>query len=176
MLSVTKRASEIFLLVLLVLAIGAQVRKRAFSESVPEPKPGLLAGERVEAPAGVDFGRREQTLLITLAPKCSYCVESLPFYRRLSALPSGARDRVQLVGLVRHPEDLAAEARSLDQYRVALDQLVQWDFRSMGVYGTPTLVLLGPGGQVRKVWRGLLSAREEVEVLSTLHGKRERGR
>jgi len=46
------------------------------------------------------------------------------------------------------------------------------DFRSLHIYGTPTIALVDSSGKVRKIWKGMLSKDQEHEILEVVqHGR-----
>lgn len=162
------RVLELVIGLLLVAAVASQITYRRGDEASAEPVRGVLPGDVLEVPASIDLGRRERTLLLSLSPHCPFCIDSMGFYRRLSRLPPEVRDRLQMIGAVRDPEEVELETRALAQQGVELDALILWDFKKAGIAGTPILTLIRPDGRVEAVWRGMLMPEEEAEALEAI--------
>jgi hypothetical protein len=106
-------------------------------------------------------------LLVFLRSSCSFCTESMPFYKQLreSAATSGARWRLYFVS-DEPPSALVAYLRSggVDGATV-----LSGAFPS-AIRGTPSLVLLDGRGAVKASWQGVASRRQESGILSLLNG------
>jgi hypothetical protein len=89
----------------------------------------------------------------------------MPFYQRLARnIQDSSSGRVQLVGLT---TDLLSQGKSyLDSFGLSVASLVSTKPESLGVSGTPTLLLVDSTGTIHRIWRGKLSASVEAEVLS----------
>lgn len=129
----------------------------------PQPRQAkALTGSTVQLP-GVDFTRHEKTLLITISTTCHFCNDSEPFYRQL----------VQTDGLKTHliavlPQS-QSEAESYVHSSIAPSlQVVSASLDSMGVSGTPTLLLVDGNGKVVKAWVGILDDAGQKQVQSQL--------
>jgi hypothetical protein len=63
------------------------------------------------------------------------------------------------------------EAREyLDRHEIKVDEVRSDSLRSIGVTGTPTILLVNENGVVSNYWRGKLSPEKEAEVLAKLAG------
>jgi hypothetical protein len=122
------------------------------------------AGAKVSLP-GVDWSNNNQTLLLVLQKGCHFCTESAPFYQRLVRETAG-RGNVHLIAVL--PQETDEGKKYLDDLGVAIGEVKQAQLDSIGVYGTPTLILVNNQGVVITSWVGKLSADGEAEVLSRL--------
>jgi thioredoxin-related protein len=122
------------------------------------------AGARVSLP-GVDWSGNDQTLLVVLQKGCHFCSESAPFYQRLVRETAG-RGNIHLVALL--PQAPDESRKYLDDLGVAIEDIKQGELDSVGVRGTPTLILINNQGAVMTSWVGKLSADGEAEVLRRL--------
>jgi len=106
----------------------------------------------------------DATVVLALATDCSYCEQSLPFYQALLATrPFG---RFRAVAIFPEPVSLATEY--LRARELSPDEIRQANLLNIGVIGTPTVMVLGATGSVRKSWPGLLSPDAQLEIVDTL--------
>lgn len=130
------------------------------------PNPGVSPGTLLALPLSYDFASKERTLILALQEGCSYCEESMPFYRELSAIVTPDCSDVGIVAALPHPR-LASDSL-LARYGLDLPRLTDVSLESLGVPGTPTLMLVDPSGKVLDVWVGRLSREREREVMAAL--------
>ena len=121
-------------------------------------------GSKVSLP-GVDWSGNKQTLLVVLQKGCHYCSESAPFYQRLTREMAG-RGNIHLIAVL--PQTIDESKKYLDELGVAIEDVKQAALDSIGVGGTPTLILVNNQGVVMNAWVGKLSADNEAGVLRQL--------
>jgi hypothetical protein len=121
-------------------------------------KPGEFLGEV----PGTDWSKHDRTLVIALKIGCTYCEQSMPFYRKLSEMEANT----QLV--VVFPDKKEAVENYLAMHKLRIRAISGLPLKSLKVGGTPTLILLDGNGRVLRSWAGLLSARGEEDVLKHL--------
>ena len=68
------------------------------------------------------------------------------------------------------PQPVEETRKYLDGEGVHVDEVRQAAPESIGVAGTPTLLLVDARGKVSDVWRGKLQPDEEEKVIATLRG------
>lgn len=132
------------------------------SQTSRRPNPGIPPGTNLSL-EGVDWTRNGRTVLLALSSRCHFCTESAPFYQRLAQQRSKAR----LIALVPHTVDEGK--RYLDELKVEVDEVRQVPFGTLGVRGTPTIILVGDQGSTIKSWVGKLTSNTEAEVLAALN-------
>lgn len=110
---------------------------------------------------GIDWAKSEQTLLLALSSTCHFCSESAPFYRQLVKERGSS---VRIIAVL--PQSVQAGRDYLNRLGVSVDDVMQVEFNSLGVKGTPTLILADSNGVVLDSWVGKLPSSEEAEVLS----------
>jgi thioredoxin-related protein len=125
------------------------------------------AGAKVSLP-GVAWSNNNQTLLLVLQKGCRFCTESAAFYQRLVRETAG-RGSIHLIAVL--PQTPDESKKYLDELGVAIEEVKQAELDSIGVHGTPTLILVNNQGVVMTSWAGKLSADGEAEVLRWLHEK-----
>jgi hypothetical protein len=129
------------------------------------PDRRVPAGSKVSLP-DVDWSGNNQTLLLALQKGCRFCSESAPFYQRLVRETAGRRD-IHLLAVL--PQDLDESKKYLGDLGVAIEDVRKAGLDSIGVHGTPTLILVNNQGVVTNSWVGKLSADGEAEVLHRLN-------
>ena len=122
------------------------------------------AGAKVSLP-GVDWSSNNQTLLLVLQKGCHFCTESAAFYQRLVRETAG-RENVHLIAVL--PQTSDESRKYLDDLGVAIEEVKQAELGSVGVYGTPTLILVNNQGVVITSWVGKLNADGEADVMRRL--------
>mgnify|MGYP003575296088 CR=1 FL=1 len=150
------------LLAVACLAVTAASVKRLVAEpQQASPQAGYAIGDVLPSIPGVNYGDREQTLVMFLSSNCRYCTESAPFYSALTARRDAASVRIVAVGT----EPQEALSSYLEDHSVRTDNVVTVTPGTFRVRGTPTLVLVNRKGEVHALWRGALRGREgEVEA------------
>ena len=144
--------------------------ERYFTVSAPPAAPSAMAASLLNTPIGetfgVDFAAAERTALVVFREECPACVESLPFYRRLTDFEAVG---VRIVFAA--PEHNTSIQAYLESRDVDPDGVV---FTSAGrispFFATPTLVIADQGGVIRHAWVGSLAPDAEAEVLHELFG------
>ena len=124
----------------------------------------IPAGIKVSLP-GVDWSNNNQTLLLVLQKGCHFCTESAAFYQRIVRETEG-RGSIHLIAVL--PQTPDESRKYLDELGVAIEEVKQAQLGSIGVHGTPTLILVNNQGVVTTSWVGKLSADGEAEVLGRL--------
>ncbi len=128
----------------------------------------VAAGDRLSNLPGLDWSHHRRTLLLVLNTGCHYCRDSVPFYQRLvQAQPSTGSD-VELI--VVFPNDTEAVGQLMKDERLPIHAVPAVPLKNFGITAFPTLLLVDPGGRVERSWVGLLTPRQELEVLSVVAG------
>ena len=115
--------------------------------------------------ANVGMGS-EATVLVVLDLDCQPCLESMPFYKKLLALPrmDGFKRRV----VVLSKRGVVPIARMLDQQGFKPHKLTSGPAAVREVETAPTVVVIGPNGKRRGAWTGRLTAAQEAEVFAAI--------
>lgn len=123
-----------------------------------------LAGKKINI-LGVDWSKSERTLVLAVQPKCRFCTESAPFYKQLAERQFN-HSGLKLLALSQFPVDVTK--KYLDTLGVPIEEIKQAPFDSIGIAGTPTLLLIDRSGTVTNLWFGRLKQEQEAEVLAQL--------
>jgi thioredoxin-related protein len=155
-------------IIIVALILAAVLVKRYL---LPNAEPNQVATDRsIKAGTklsvdGVDWAKNERTLVLALSTECRYCTESAPFYQRLAQKRSEGV-RIKLVAVL--PQEISQSQKYLNDHRITVDDVKQARPSSLGVAGTPTLIIADRTGTVTKSWVGKLPAEKEAEVLTML--------
>lgn len=114
---------------------------------------------------GVDWVKNRRTVVLALTEDCSYCAESMPFYKLLSQqLLSAGNGKFVVV----FPTGSKASEDYLQRSGISASEVRYEPFNLLGVTGTPTLMLVSESGVVVDKWIGRLGPGEERKVLDRL--------
>lgn len=149
--------------ILIALCVGAgAVGFQKFREYLLENRDPLAVGD-IFPLSGVKFSEARRTLVLAISPKCRYCLMSREFLRTLY---QSAREKRIPVVLVMPTHVLGSEYRAVLQMHEAT--LRQVDLRSVGIYGTPTILLVDSQAVVRQQWVGKMPPDMERDIVATL--------
>jgi hypothetical protein len=134
----------------------------SYSGEANEVRPGT----RVNLP-NENWASNGRTLLLSLSTDCGSSTASAPFYQRLNQQQVNAK----LVAVL--PQTTNQSEEYLKKLDVKVNEIREALPDSLGILGTPTLVLVNDGGIVTDVWEGKLTPDQENQVLSRLQPKRK---
>jgi len=137
---------------------------RENSRSDRQAPTGPAAGTQIALP-GVSWSDSDETVVLALSNKCHFCTESAPFYQKLTR---ELADQKKVRVLAVFPQDTSEGRKYLDGLNVPITEVAQATLDSLGVRGTPTLVIVDKNGTVQQSWVGRLTAERETEVLSRI--------
>jgi peroxiredoxin len=123
-----------------------------------------LQGTQVSV-AGVDWAESDETIVLALSNKCHFCTESAPFYQKLTS-DLAQRKNVRVIAVF--PQQIEEAKKYLDGLGVAVTDVRQATLDSIGVRGTPTLMIVDKSGTVKQAWIGRLSSEKESEVFNRI--------
>jgi len=149
--------------ILLAIVMGSIFLKDRFFTPNPqadEVKPGVQLA-RLDA---WDWGAHDRTLVLALRKGCHFCEDSAPFYRRLLAEHEREGSTTEIVAVFPDAADAVKEVVQTEGLKVPA--LAEVPLEQLKASGTPTLLLVDRNGKVLKAWIGMLSPREELEVLA----------
>ena len=135
--------------------------EQTFKEGITDSSEQNITGKKV-ALRDVDWKNNKRTLLLALSTACHFCTDSSPFYVRLTKEARHAH----LIAVF--PQSTEDGKQYLNRLGVGIEDVHQSTLGSLGVQGTPTLILVDDKGVVLNSWVGKLPADKEAEVLSQL--------
>ena len=146
--------------VVFLATIGRQEYQRRHPAAPPAQ--ASLVGQTITLP-GVHFAPQSKTLILAISTTCHFCKDSEPFYQKLAA---GNKSRMKIIAVLPQP---LAEARTYVQNSIAPSvEVVSSQMNSIGVSGTPTVLLVDGNGKVQQAWVGKLSDQGQQQVQSVL--------
>ena len=163
------RITNVGLLVVSVAILGILIKTnfydpRQASDGRPS-QPVNIKGKKIAVP-GLDFGASRSTLILALSSTCHFCNESMGFYKSLAA--SRTRDSKDLRIVAVFPQAATYAEEHLKSKDVSVDGVLSAPLASIGVIGTPTLILVDSKGVVQESWRGKLTAPSEKSLIGRL--------
>lgn len=133
----------------------------------------IQVGDRVDPNLGLPIARNEKTLIVAVTSGCTYCQDSVPFYRRLARLQKAGQIEAALLLVTPEPERVARAVLEINDLDLPMKASVS--LGDMRIKITPTLALVDTDGEVKQVWFGRLDHLGEASVLAALQrGSRTR--
>ncbi len=157
-------------IIVVAIAVCVALYKNYFrkNQSHPTVDNQISKGTKVSLP-DVDWSKSHQTLVLALSTQCRFCTESATFYQHLIQAKSGS-EAFEVIAVLPQPESQGRQY--LKGLGVGIEQVKQAELRTLGVQGTPTLLLVNKNGEVIDVWVGKLPEAQEVEVLARLQAQK----
>jgi|SRR6266853_6227999 len=149
------------LVVLTVLAWGYFVNKQR-----PAFQNGLQKGQSLTQLSNLDYSSAPQTLLIIMNTHCSFCAESMSFYKQLVKAQHENGNLSHIVAVFPNPESEVKEY--LQQNQLQIDTIPNVDFRLLNVSGTPTIILTDNKGKILDFWIGKLPEETELQIIKVI--------
>lgn len=163
-------STSIAVLLVAVAALSTLAITFFVKPASPNFRPGLEKGKALGQVSNLDYRSSEETLLIALNTNCSYCRESLPLYRKLSATQPQGNKSLRIIALF--PNRAEEVARYVKENQLVVDTIANVDFASLPVSGTPTMILVNNRGEVKDFWVGKLAATEADEFVRSLSAEK----
>jgi hypothetical protein len=148
--------------IVLALVIGSLlVKDRFFSAGLQANE--VKVGDRLTHIGGWEWSAYDRTLVLVLRKGCHFCEDSAPFYQRLIIKRQQEGSDTALVAVFPDAADAVQEVMKSE----GLDfrALTGVSLEGLKVSGTPTLLLVDNRGTVLNTWIGVLSPRQELEVM-----------
>jgi hypothetical protein len=130
------------------------------------PELAVKVGQKLEI-TEVNWRSTRSTLILAFRKDCGFCLESVPFYERLSRA-AAAKD-IQVVVLVSEPVSGAAEL--LKSEGVHFDMARSIRTASPPLLKTPMILLVDAEGVIQKIWPGKLPETTEPTVVAAINGE-----
>lgn len=158
--------ANVAIVVVAIVLTFVLVKKFVLTDSATTkiPKENISIGGKINL-SDADWAGNGQTLMLVLSTDCRYCHESLPFYQKLSERVA-RNGKAKMIAVF--PQSAAAAEEYLKSNGVTVSRVYQANPPSLGVGGTPSLLLVDRDGRVMRTWFGKLVADEETKVLEQL--------
>ena len=148
--------------ILLAVVIGSVYLRDRFSAHGPEPNE-VKAGDRLPRLDGWDWSAHDRSLVLVLKKGCHFCEDSAPFYQRLAAQQRVEGKDTAIVAVFPDAADAVKEVVQTEA--LGVHALAGVPLETLKVSGTPSLLLVDRSGTVLKAWIGMLSPKQELEVM-----------
>ena len=154
-------AAANIIVILFAVVVGSVFLKDRLAPVAPEPN-AIKAGDKLANLDGWDWAAHDQTLVLGLRKGCHFCEDSAPFYQRLTAQQqAGANSTIVAV----FPDAAEAVKEVVQSEGLRVHALAGVPLERLKISGTPTLLLVDRSGTVMNAWTGMLSPRQELEVM-----------
>ncbi len=107
-----------------------------------------------------DWTKNGRTLLLGLSTGCQSSTASAPFYQQLQG------GNAKLVAVL--PQTTSQSEEYVKKLGLTVDEVKETTLDSLGIPGTPTLILVNERGVATDVWVGKLTPAQESQVLQRL--------
>ena len=149
------------IVILVAVVVGSVFLKDRFSSTPSEPNE-VKAGDKLTNLEGWDWSAHDQTLVLGLRKGCHFCEDSAPFYQRLTTQQQeGSSSAILAV----FPDTADAVKEVVQSEGLRVHALAGVPFEKLKIEATPTLLLVNRSGTVVNAWIGMLSPRQELEVM-----------
>jgi hypothetical protein len=153
------------IVIIFAVVVGSVFLKDRLSPAAPESN-AVKAGDQLANLDGWNWGAHDQTLVLALRKGCHFCEDSAPFYRRLDTHQQQGEPNSSIVAVFPDTPDTVQEV--VQSEGLGIHALAGVPLERLKVSATPTLLLVDRSGTVRKAWIGMLSPREELEVMKAM--------
>jgi len=160
--------ANVAIIAVCVIASVVLIRSHFFPPQPPPPPDAAKVGERFAALGTVVPAGADRAVVIAVSPQCHFCNESMPFYKQLVDHRDQSHSATKVIAAVPTADARAEEAQKFAANGIHPDGVVQVDFSSIKVPGTPTLMIVDRQGKVLDVWVGKLEEGRQHEVLEKL--------
>jgi hypothetical protein len=123
-------------------------------------------GDRISV-TGVPLKRSPRALVLFTASYCRFCVNNMPFYRRL--VDASTQGGFSLIPVTE--EDPSLNRNFLAAHGVAVNAVLSMREAHLDIQATPTLILIRRDGTILNVWQGELNEELQNVVLNTALAK-----
>jgi len=148
--------------ILLAAVIGSVYLKDRFSAPNPAPNE-VKAGDKLPHLDGWDWGAHDRSLVLVLKKGCHFCEDSAPFYQRLAAQQRVEGKDTAIVAVFPDTADTVKEVVQAEA--LGVHALAGVPLEKLKVSGTPSVLLVDRNGTVVNAWIGMLSPKQELEVM-----------
>lgn len=157
-------AANIIVIVFAVVVGSVFLKDRLFTAA--SESDAVKAGDKLANLDGWNWGAHDQTLVLALRKGCHFCEDSAPFYQRLKTQQQQGGPDSSIVAVFPDTVDTVKEVVQAEGLR--MHALAGVPLEKLKVSATPTLLLVDRSGTVLKAWIGMLSPREELEVMRAM--------
>lgn len=126
----------------------------------------VQAGVKLKGIPGVRLAPVGDTLLLAIRKGCHFCEDSMPFYKDLLELKSEDKISIPIVAVL--PDSPVIARKFVASHKLALPVAANVNLGTIGVTGTPTMILVGAKRTVQQVWVGEQNPTQQTGVIAEL--------
>jgi hypothetical protein len=131
------------------------------------PQAALIqAGDTLKPVPGVSLAPAGDTLLLAIRNGCEYCENSMPFYKKLLELRAEGKISVPIFAVLPDSPDVAE--KFVSSHGLSLPIMPGVSLTSLGVLGTPTMILASATRTVEHVWVGEQNSTQQTGLIKQL--------
>ena len=147
--------------ILVALAVGSVVLTRYVQSS--RTSRSVEAGDHLATIPGLDWSQHRRTLLLVLNTGCHFCQDSVPFYQKLAEAQHPDGGGMEVVAVFPNEAEFVRQFTAREN--LSLRNVPEVPMERLHVNATPTLLLVNSDGLVERSWVGVLTARQEIDLL-----------
>ncbi|HEU4981323.1 MAG TPA: hypothetical protein VFT88_01470 [Acidobacteriaceae bacterium] len=158
-----ERITNVAIIVAVVVFLAVVARNQLFPRKVVRPTLKTVPiGSTITLP-GIHFSAQRNSLILGISTTCHFCQDSLPFYKRLVSELHGQMDIIAVL-----PQSQAEAEAFVKAGGLTGTQVISANLGKIGIYATPTLLLVDNKGKVKSAWVGELDSLRQQQIISAL--------
>lgn len=166
-------AANILVVLVGVLLVGLLSYRAFYQPSLDSLEAEFLrSGDDFKGLQEVDFKKSPNTILLATDIKCRYCIQSLPFYKKLIA-KSKENTGVRVIAVFSNESEEIKHY--LREHDVDIEFIPNVDLVKLKVDATPTVIWVNANRKIVGSYQGLLQEKQESAFLE-VYEKRLFGR
>lgn len=152
-------AANILVVAVGALLIGLLAYRAFFQPSLGSLEAELLrTGDNFKGLQEIDFKKTPNTILLAIDIKCQYCLQSLPFYKKLIA-KSKESPNVQVIAVFSNKSEEVEQY--LREHDVDTEFIPNVDLVKLKVDATPTVIWVDANRKIVGSYQGILQEKQE---------------
>lgn len=150
------------IVIVFAVIVGSVFLRDRLSNAAPESS-AIKAGDKLANLEGWNWGAHDRSLVLGLRKGCHFCEDSAPFYQRLVTQQQQGGSTSAIVAVFPDTADAVTDVVQSEGLRI--QALAGVPLERLKIDSTPTLLLVDRNGTVVNAWIGMLSPRQELEVM-----------
>ncbi len=99
----------------------------------------------------------ENNLVLAISPTCTFCEQSMSFYKELVGLRNSEKLNVGIMSINSSEKAKQEEMRLFNENELKVDAMGLLNFKKYNIMGVPSLMVVNSKGNVEAIWRGYLN-------------------
>jgi hypothetical protein len=157
-----ERIANVAIIVAVAVFLTLVIRGNFFPHTPSAQSRSALVGKTISVP-GIHFSTQRDSLVLGLSTACHFCNESMPFYKGLVGQLHGSLDVIAVLPQTKSEAEHYLKTAGLSEASVVSSSL-----DTIGIYATPTLLLVDSTGKVKSEWVGKLDDATQRKILAAV--------